>query len=151
MLYLLARACKARRIVEFGASFGISSLYLGAAARANGGQLITTEVHPEKCAALRRTFEKAGLANHITLLEGDARDTLADITGPIDMLLLDGWKSAYLPVYALLRPKLPIGTLVLADNCHHEAAADYLAAIRDPESGVITEIRDDLAISCVVA
>ncbi|MEM7469021.1 MAG: methyltransferase, partial [Pseudomonadota bacterium] len=56
LLYMLARARNAQLIVEFGASFGISTLYLAAAARDSGGKLITTEVHPEKCAALRDSF-----------------------------------------------------------------------------------------------
>lgn len=148
-LYVLARATNARTIVEFGASFGVSSIYLAAAAKDNGGSLITTEVHPEKCAALRETFERAGLSDVVTLLEGDARETLKDVSGPIDLLFLDGWKSAYLPVFDLMRPKLRSGGLVLADNCTHEAAADYLATVTSEASGCMTVIRGDLAISYV--
>ena len=150
LLYLLARAIKARRIVEFGASYGISSLYLGAAAKDNGGRLITTEVHPDKCAALCKTFQEAELSDTIVLLEGDARETLRDVPGPIDMLFLDGWKSAYLPVFQLLQPKLRPGALILADNITHAGAADYLAAVREPGSGCDTAIRGSLAITCVL-
>lgn len=150
-LYMLARLTKACRIVEFGASYGISSIYLGAAARDNGGVLTTTEVHPDKCASLRETFEKAGLMDTITLMEGDALQTLADIAGPIDMLFLDGWKSAYLPVFNLLRPKLADGSLILADNCYHEAARDYLKAVQAPGSGCLTEFKDDLAMTFLLS
>jgi predicted O-methyltransferase YrrM len=150
LLYVLARALGARRIVEFGASYGISSLYLGAAARDNGGSLITTEVHPEKCAALRETSRKAGLSDVISLREGDARETLRDVPGPIDMLFLDGWKSAYLPIFRLLRPKLRPGALILADNIFHEGAADYVAEVNSPDSGCATAIRDGLAITTVL-
>lgn len=150
LLYILARAIKARRIVEFGASYGISSLYLAAAAKDNAGDLITTEVHPEKCAALRETFQKAELSDTITLLEGDARETLRDVPGPIDMLFLDGWKSAYLAVFQLLRPRLGPGALILADNITHAGAADYLAAVRAPGSCCETALRGSLAITCVL-
>ncbi|WP_372835433.1 O-methyltransferase [Puniceibacterium confluentis] len=151
LLYILARAISARRIVEFGASFGISSLYLGAAAKDNAGALITTEVHPEKCNALRETFAKADLSDAITLLEGDAHETLKSVPGPIDMLFLDGWKSAYLPIFQLLRPKLRVGALILADNCTHAAASDYLATVQSSASGCVTSIRGSLAISCVLS
>ena len=150
-LYIMARAMKARRIVEFGASFGISTLYLAAAALENGGSVTTTEVHPDKCATLRSTFAKAGLSDVITLLEGDARETLADVDGPIDLLFLDGWKSAYLPVYELIRPKLVPGSVIFADNCHHEAAADYLETVQSAISGCQTVIQADMAISYVAS
>ena len=150
-LNIIARAMKARRIVEFGASFGVSSIYLGAAALENGGFVTTTEVHPEKCASLRKTFERAELSNVITLLEGDARETLADVEGPIDLLFLDGWKSMYLPIYNLLRPKIPPGGIILADNCSHQAAADYLATVRSKDSGCQTVIKADMAMSYVTS
>ncbi len=146
LLHLLARLKNAQKIVEFGASFGVSSLYLGAAAR-NGGHLITTEVHPEKCAALEQTFREAELSDSITLLEGDARDTLREVEAPVDMLFLDGWKSLYLPVYRIMEPKMPPGALIVADNCAHEAAQDYLAAVTGNSARCLTEIVGDLAIS----
>lgn len=151
LLYILARAIEALRIVEFGASFGISSIYLAAAARDNGGTLVTTEVHPGKCAALRETFARAGLSEAIVLLEGDARETLKTVAGQIDLVFLDGWKSAYLPIYNLLRPKMRPGALILADNCAHAAAVDYLEAVRSANSGCATAVRNGLAISCVVS
>ena len=148
LLYLLARSSKANCIVEFGASYGISTLYLGAAARDNGGRLITTEVHPDKCRATRQTLADAGLKDSVTLLEGDALITLGDVTGPIDLVLLDGWKSLYLPVLELLRPKLAVGALVAADNIDHEAAQDYVAAIRSPRSGFFNVTFGEMELSC---
>ncbi|MEM9106187.1 MAG: class I SAM-dependent methyltransferase, partial [Pseudomonadota bacterium] len=124
LLHLLARASKARRLIEFGASFGISTLYLAAAAADNGGHLTTTEAQPEKCAAVRDHLEQAGLVDHATVIEGDARETLKDVEGPVDFVLLDGWKSMYMPVFQLLRPKLAPGALIAADNWNHAGAAD---------------------------
>lgn len=149
LLNILARASRARHVVEFGASYGLSSLYLAAALADQGGRLTTTEVHPDKCAALRRTFDEAGVSDIVTLLEGDARETLATVTDPIDMLVLDGWKSMYLPVFELLPPRLAPGCLIVADNIDHEAAADYLAFVRGPDSGAITTVIGDLALSYI--
>jgi predicted O-methyltransferase YrrM len=151
LLHLLARGANARRAVEFGASYGISTLYLGAALRANGGHLVTTEVHPAKCAALRDTLSEAGLADHVTLLEGDALDTLADVEGPLDLVLLDGWKTLYLPVFELLRPKLRPGALVLADNCDHEGAQSFVTAVTAEGSGCLTHRIDDLLLVSVLS
>jgi predicted O-methyltransferase YrrM len=147
LLYLLARATRARRLVEFGASYGVSTLYLGAAARDNGGHLVTTEAHPDKCRALRANLAQAGLADCVTLLEGDALQTLADLTEPVDLVLLDGWKSLYLPLLQLLRPRLGEGALVLADNVDHAAAQDYVAAVQASGSGFLTHVMGDLSVS----
>ena len=126
LLYLLARSRRARRLIEFGASYGISTVYLGAAARDNQGRVTTTEVHPRKCAAVRQNLEDAGLTGVVELLEGDARETLADLEGSVDFVFLDGWKGMYLPVLNILKPKLEPGALILADNISHSAARDYL-------------------------
>ncbi len=146
-LYLMARLARARYVVEFGTSFGVSTLYLAAAARANGGRVATTEVHPEKCAVLRQTFAEAEVSDVVTLLEGDARETLARLSMPVDLLFLDGWKSQYLPVFELLKDRLVPGALVLADNCDHEAAADYVAAMTDPAADCLTLRQGDMLVS----
>lgn len=150
LLYLLARARRAPRIVEFGASYGVSTLYLAAAARDAGGHVFTTEVHPDKCRALRKTLADAGLVDQVTVLEGDARETLAEVPEPVDLVLLDGWKSLYLPVLALLEPRLADGALVAADNVDHAAAQDYLAHVLAPAHGFVTHRLGDMALSCYV-
>jgi len=146
-LYMLARLSRAQHIVEFGASFGISTLYLAAAAQDNGGKVTTTEVHPDKCQSLRQSFANAGVCDRVTLLEGDARETLKQVTAPIDMLFLDGWKRMYLPIFRLLRPALAHNALILADNCDHPKAHDYLEEVAKPCSGLISSKTGDLMIS----
>ena len=148
LLYLLARACRARTLVEFGASFGISTLYLGAAARDNGGHLHTTEVHPEKCRAVRDNLVQTALNDVVTLHEGDALQSLAETPQNIDLVFLDGWKSLYLPLLELLQPRLGDGALLIADNVDFEAAQDYLARVTAADSGFTTRRIGDLAISC---
>lgn len=116
-LYATARTAGARRIVEFGTSFGISTIYLAAAVRdAGGGIVFTTEIEPSKCRAAEGNLRDAGLADQVRLLEGDALQTLRSIEGPIDLVFLDGWKDLYVPVLDLVRDRLRPGALVLADN-----------------------------------
>ncbi|MEM7041048.1 MAG: class I SAM-dependent methyltransferase [Bacteroidota bacterium] len=131
-LYDLLLRRKAKNIVEFGTSFGISGIYLGAAARKNGGKVITTEILPNKCAVARENFAAAGLTEEIELREGDAMKTLAaNVPDGIDLLLLDGWNDLYLPLLKLLEPKFKPGTLVYTDNASFKSARpllDYLHA-----------------------
>jgi predicted O-methyltransferase YrrM len=116
-LYLTARAIAARRIVEFGTSFGISTLYLAAAVRDNGGGLVVgSELQESKHARALGHVRQAGLEPFVDIRLGDALRTLAGIEPGIDMVLLDGWKDLYVPIIELLTPKLRPGAVVLADN-----------------------------------
>lgn len=134
LLYLTAKAIGARRVVEFGTSFGISTLYLGAAMRAVDGRVIGSEIEPGKIAAARANIDRAGLSPWVEIRAGDAHETLADIETPVDLVLLDGWKELYLPVLELLKPKLRSGSVVMADNIHtfRRSLAPYVAHVRDP-------------------
>lgn len=138
LAYMLLRALGARRVVEFGTSFGVSTIYLAAAVRDNGGgTVIGTELEPEKAAIARANLERAGLADLAEIREGDALETLRDVEGPLDFVLLDGWKELYLPVVRLLAPRLRPGALVLADNLFtfwFDLRA-YRAWLGDPRNG----------------
>ena len=107
LLYTMARGIHATRIVEFGASFGISTLYLAAAERDNGGTVVSTEIEPSKCRAAQENLRRAGLSDTATILEGDALQTLQTVAGPIDMVFLDGWKDLYIRVLETVLDKLP--------------------------------------------
>ncbi len=97
-LYMIARACKATRIVEFGTSMGVSTIYLAAALRDNGGErLIGSELEPAKVARARANLDAAGLGDLVDIREGDALDTLKDVGGDVDLLLIDGAFALYLP------------------------------------------------------
>ncbi|MFD3516396.1 O-methyltransferase [Streptomyces sp. NPDC058657] len=152
LLYNLIRAVRPATVVEFGTSFGISTLHLAAAVRDNGaGRVISTELSAAKIAAARRTFAETGLDDLITILEGDARDTLAAVAGSADFVLLDGWKDLCLPVLRLLEPRLAPGTLVVADDVDLEDLAPYLDYVRDPRNGyqsVTFPVEDGMEISC---
>lgn len=134
LLYLSALANGSRRAVEFGTSFGISAIYLAAAMREAGGHFIGTEKVPHKAAVARANLARAGLAEWAEVREGDALESLAPDDGPIDIVLLDGWKDLYLPVLALLKPRLRPGSVVIADNIHtfRRDLAPYVAQMQDP-------------------
>jgi predicted O-methyltransferase YrrM len=133
-LYLAARAIGARCIVEFGTSFGISTLYLAAAVRDNGGgEVIGTELEPSKRERALAHLAEAGLADLVDVRLGDARETLArDLSGPVDVLFLDGWKDLYVEVLELVTPQLRPGALVLADNVRtfRKTLAPFVARVR---------------------
>jgi predicted O-methyltransferase YrrM len=139
LLYSLVRACRPEVVVEFGTSFGISTIHLAAAVTDNGtGHVVTTELSSRKATAAGENLEQAGLAGVVTILQGDGLQTLASVTGPVGFVLLDGWKDLYLPVLRLLQPRLTPGALVIADDTSYESAAGYLAHIRDPDNGFVS-------------
>ena len=136
--YLVARSLAARRIVEFGTSFGISTIYLAAAVRDNGGELVIgSEIEPHKIIKARAHIEEAGLSDYVEIREGDAQETLRDPGGTVDMALLDGWKDLYLPIIKMLTPHLRPGAVVLGDNIKtfRWALAPYVAYMRDTANG----------------
>ena len=148
LLYMLARSRGARAIVEFGTSFGISTLYLAAALRDNGGgRLVTCEFEPTKVERARANLVAGGLADLVEIRTGDALQTLrADLPDAIDLVLLDGAKSLYPEILALLESRLRPGALIVADNADH--SPDYLARVRSPANGYLsTPFGDDVELS----
>lgn len=138
LLYMLARGSGARTIVEFGTSFGLSTLHLAAALRDNGGgRLITTEFEASKVARAREHLAAAGLSDLVEIREGDALKTLAsDLPEGIDLVLLDGAKALYPEILALLESRLRPGALIVADNADY--APDYLGRVRSPMAGYMS-------------
>ncbi len=148
LLYLLARAIGAHSIVEFGTSFGISTLHLAAALRDNGGgHLISTEFEPSKVARSRDMLASAGLWDLVEIREGDAVETLANnLPDTIDLVLLDGAKVLYPRILSLLEPHLRAGALVLADNA--DWSPEYLARVRSATAGYVSvPFADDVELS----
>ena len=137
LLYAMARATNASRIVEFGTSMGLSTIYLAAALRDNGGgRLIGSEFEPAKVARARANIAAAGLTDLVEIREGDALETLRDVGGATDLLLVDGAFSLYLPVLKLVEPWLRPGAVILGENAF---APDYHTYVRDPANGYFTQ------------
>ncbi|PJE19043.1 MAG: methyltransferase [Mycobacterium sp.] len=154
LLYALVRATRPETIVEFGMSFGISAIHLAAAVRDNGsGRVVTTELSEHKIATARQTFAEVGLDEEITIWAGDALSTLAELDGPVNFALLDGWKDLYLPVIKLLEPSLSPGALVVADNTESPDLRPYLDYVRDGPNGYVSfnfpiRTSDSMELSC---
>jgi predicted O-methyltransferase YrrM len=139
--YLVCRSLRARRVVEVGTSYGVSTLYLAEAVRENGGgSVIATEHEPAKAAAARRTFAAAGLADLIDLREGDLRETLKRIEGPVDFVLMDIWTEMARPAIELIAPRLRPGAVVICDNTTmvRRSYRHFFAFVEDPANGFAT-------------
>jgi predicted O-methyltransferase YrrM len=137
-LYLLARANGAKTIVEFGTSFGISTIYLAAAVRDNGGgMVIGTELVAQKVQQACRNIEDAGLSRYVEIREGDALETLKNLEPEVDMLLVDGFPTLALDVLKLVAPRLRTGGIVLSDNIgtFKQDLRAYVAYLQDPANG----------------
>jgi len=140
LIYLLCRAMRAHRVVEFATSVGMSTLYFATAMRDNGGGLVIgSELVPAKVDAARRNLAKAGLDDYAEIRPGDARQTLRNLGGPVDFALIDGWPTASGPslareVIEIVAPQLKVGGYVMNDN----AEPDFLAFIRDPTNGFVS-------------
>lgn len=120
---------KYKNIVEFGTSFGISTLFLAQGVLETGGRIITTELIPSKAEKAKENFENAGVSDLIEVRIGDAMKTLKDHNEPVDLLLLDGWKDLYLDVFRLLEPNFHKDTLIYVDNADMTDTRKFLEEI----------------------
>jgi predicted O-methyltransferase YrrM len=140
LIYLLCRGMRATRAVEFATSVGMSTLFFAAAMRDNGGgTVIGSELVPAKVETARRNLTDAGLSKYADIREGDARQTLRDLGGPVDFILIDGWvldegPSLARQVIEIVAPQLRIGGYVINDN----GEPDFLDFIRDPANGFLS-------------
>lgn len=125
----LIKKHKLRHIVEFGTSFGISTLFLAYGALETNGHIITTELIESKARQAMHNFERAGVQDLIEVRIGDALETLKHHQDPIDLLLLDGWKDLYLPLFRMLEPCFHPGTLIYVDNADMAEVQAFLEQV----------------------
>jgi len=143
LCYMLCRSIKARRVVEFGTSFGVSTIYLAAAVRdtvredGGTGVVIGTEIEPTKARVATANLADAGLDGFVDLRVGDARQTLKDAGGAVDFLLLDSWIPLVRPVMDVVAPQLRTGAIVVCDNVqiYEREYAAYTSFVREPRNG----------------
>ena len=141
LLWILARATGATRVLEVGTSNAYSTIWLADAVRSNGGRVITLECDPKKVALARMNLETAGLEDVVEVIEGTAAEALASMTGPFDIVFLDADRRSYAAYLDLAVPKLRCGGLLIADNALSHAAelADYLRRVKShPELLAVT-------------
>jgi predicted O-methyltransferase YrrM len=155
LLYILARAIRPNTVVEFGTSYGVSTIHLAAAVADNGtGHVVSTELNTAKFAAACANLAETGLADRVTIILGDATTTLEDLPGPIDFVLLDGWKDLCQPLLRSLESRLAIGALIVADDINLPSLSGYLEYVRNPVNGYVSvafPVKDGMEISCWTA
>ena len=130
VLRQLVEAAGARRVVEIGTSSGYSTIWLALGVRANGGKVFTHEIDPEKVKLARANFKKAGVDDLITIIEGDAHETIKQHKEPIDVVFLDAEKKGYVDYLQKLLPLVRPGGLVLGHDMHRPMPdSHYIEAI----------------------
>lgn len=122
-------AKRLKNIVEFGTSFGISTLFLAQGVMETGGHIITTELLESKAKKAVSNFKNANVDNLIEVRVGDAMDTLKNHDQTIDLLMLDGWKDLYLPLFRMLEPNFHEGTYIYVDNANMSDSKIFLRTI----------------------
>jgi len=152
-LFALAASQAGIEVLEIGGSRGYSSIWLAAGARVLGGRLVSLEHDPEKCARWRTSIADAELEEWADLVEGDAFETLRGTADVFDLVFLDAEKEDYEALFALVRPLLEPGGLVVADNVisHGDALAAYSAARQSDPTLVSVTVPLDRGLELTVA
>ncbi len=142
LLYTLVRNARPGVTVEFGTSFGISTIYMAAAVKDRGsaGKVVTTELNENKAERAAEFIAEAKLSEFVELRRGDARQTLTGFSREVTIAFLDGMKELYLPVLRLLEPALQPGALVIGDDIElfPEALEPYVSYVREPDNGYVS-------------
>jgi len=141
LLAILVRATGARQILEIGTSNGYSTIWLAWAARDTGGQVTTLERAADKIAMAQANFQRAGLADRITVRQGPALESLGRLPGPFDLIFLDADRPNYAAYLELLLLRLCPGGLLVTDNVvsHAEELPEFLRRVKnDPTLESVT-------------
>jgi len=125
LLFILARATQARRVLELGAATGYSAIYLARGCEPQEGRVVTLESDPAMAARARANFKSAGLTASVEVREGEALTLMGDMAGPFDMIFLDIDKESYLAALSHCQRLLRMGGLLVADNVGFAGAMDF--------------------------
>lgn len=142
----LIKKNKLKNIIEFGTSFGISTLFLAQGVLETGGSIITTELIESKAHKAGDNFKRAGVDDIIELRVGDAMKTLENHSEPIDLLLLDGWKNLYLPLFRMLEPNFHTNTIIYVDNADMNDCRIFLNLIKQNSNYKLQYIYQGIAV-----
>jgi len=149
LLRVLTEAAGAKNVVEIGTSNGYSAIWFCLALRATGGKLTTHEIDARRVSLARENFSRAGVSDIVTLVEGDAHQTVTRLKEPIDILFLDADKAGYLDYLNKLLPLVRPGGLILAHNTSDLGSMmqDYLKAVTtNPDLETIFLHEEDMGI-----
>jgi predicted O-methyltransferase YrrM len=145
----MTEAKGAKLAVEIGTSTGYSGLWLAMALKTTGGRLVTFEIDPERAKQALENFEKAGVSDIITLVQGDAHQKLKELNQAIDIVFLDADKPGYVDYLAQLLPKIRPGGLILAHNMNYPRPDPrYIDAItKNPNLETLFVLMDGAGLS----
>jgi predicted O-methyltransferase YrrM len=131
LMRMLTETLGAKHVVELGTANGYSAMWFCLALRSTGGKLTTHEIDPTRIALAEENFKRAGVGDSVTLVEGDAHQTIEKLTGPIDLLLLDAEKEGFTDYLDKLLPRVRTGGLIIAHDSSGQAHMmhDYFQAI----------------------
>jgi predicted O-methyltransferase YrrM len=132
-LRVMAAANGAQRALEIGGAHGYSAIWIGLGLRATGGRLVTIEYDPARAKSAAENIRKAGLADIVTVVSGDAFKEIPKLSGGFDFVFLDAWKRDYKRFFDLVFPRVRPRGLFLAHNVlnKQEEMRDFLAAIQN--------------------
>jgi len=116
LLRVLTEATGAKNVVEIGTSNGYSGIWFCLALRKTGGHLTTHDINERRANLARKNFKRAGVDKMVTLVFGDAHETVKNLKEPIDILFLDADKSGYIDYLNKLLPLVKPGGLICAHN-----------------------------------
>lgn len=131
-LRVMAASIGAKRALEIGGASGYSAIWIGMAMRDTGGRLITIEYDPVRARELSENIRRAGLADIVQVLSGDAFERIPKVAGTFDFVFLDAWKRDYKRFFELVYPRLDKGGLFIAHNVvnKRDEMGDFLEAVQ---------------------
>ncbi|PYR90208.1 MAG: methyltransferase [Acidobacteria bacterium] len=131
-LRLLIASTKRKHALEIGGASGYSAIWMGQAMRETGGKLVTIEYDPVRSKELAGNIKRAGLADIVQVIAGDAFVEIPKIPGTFDFVFLDAWKRDYKRFLDLVYPRLDKGGLFTAHNVVNKRTemGDFLDAIQ---------------------
>jgi predicted O-methyltransferase YrrM len=148
IIRLLTESVNAKSAVEFGTSTGYSGLWFALALRKTGGKLTTFEYDPGRAATARANFEKAGVADLITVIVGDAHQTARKLQGPLDIVFIDADKPGYLDYLNIVLPLLRPGGLILAHNISRSGDnPEYMEAVTQNPNLETVRMNREMAVT----
>jgi caffeoyl-CoA O-methyltransferase len=147
LLRLLAQSMNAKNVVEIGTSTGYSGIWFGMALQKTGGKLVTFEIDAQRAATARANFKRAGMADIITLVEGDAHENVTDLKDPIDILFLDADKEGYVDYLNKLLPLIRPGGLIVGHNINPRMADPRFMEAITTNPNLETIIRTEVSLT----
>ena len=146
-LRIMTEAMNAKNVIEIGTSTGYSGIWFGLALQKTGGKLTTYEIDAQRAATARANFKKAGMADIITIVEGDAHEEVKKLKGSIDILFLDADKEGYIDYLDKLLPLVRTGGLVIAHNINLRMADPKFMEAITTNPNLETIVRSEVSVT----